>query len=137
METQTKVIIGAVGLVTLGAVILAKKAGDAGGAGLGAAAAGAVVDAVGGAATGTVIAIGKQVGIPETSMSACEQAKAEGRAWDASFACPASDFMAWVLSGKPSTLDHSKIDIELPPANTKPAASNWPDAGPDGAGMWG
>lgn len=61
---------------------------------LGAAAVGAAGDLAGGVVEG----IGEQFGIPATSMSECERAKAEGRTWDASFACPAGDFLSYVFN---------------------------------------
>ena len=33
------------------------------------------------------------VGVPKTNMTECEKALAEGRTWDASFACPAGKFI--------------------------------------------
>ena len=59
---------------------------------------GAAVDVVNGAITGAVKSTGELIGIPETSMAECERAKAEGRTWDASFACPAGDFLKYVVS---------------------------------------
>lgn len=59
----------------------------------------AVVDTAGGIATGIVTGIGETVGIPKTSMTACQKAIADGRTWDASFACPAPDFIRYVLKG--------------------------------------
>lgn len=58
--------------------------------------AGAVVGAADGLIVGSVTAAGKAVGVPETNMTECERAMAEGRTWDASFACPASDFLKYV-----------------------------------------
>lgn len=51
------------------------------------------VDLADGVVSGTVTGIGEAVGIPKTNLSDCERAKAEGRTWDASFACPAGDFL--------------------------------------------
>ncbi len=62
------------------------------------AAAGAVVDLADNVIGGTVTGIGQAVGIPKTNMNECERAKAEGRTWDASFACPAGDFIKYVWS---------------------------------------
>lgn len=56
---------------------------------IGAAAGGLLIDA----AAGGVIGIGEAVGVPRTNMSECERAIAEGRTWDASFACPAGTFI--------------------------------------------
>lgn len=46
------------------------------------------------AGVGAVEGIGLMVGIPRTDMTKCERAKAEGRWWDASFDCPAGDFLS-------------------------------------------
>lgn len=59
---------------------------------------GAAVDLVNGVVTGAVVSGGQLIGIPATSMKACERAKAEGRTWDASFDCPAKDFLQYVWS---------------------------------------
>ena len=42
---------------------------------------------------GVAMGLGDQIGIPRTDMTACEKALAEGRTWDASFACPAGKFI--------------------------------------------
>lgn len=47
----------------------------------------------GAAASGVVLGIGDQVGVPRTNMTECEKALADGRTWDASFACPAGKFL--------------------------------------------
>lgn len=57
---------------------------------------GAAVDLANGVVSGAVVGIGQTVGIPATDQSACERAKAEGRTWDASFACPAGDFLKYL-----------------------------------------
>lgn len=57
---------------------------------------GAAVDLVDGVVTGTVTGIGEHIGVPKTSQTECERAKAEGRTWDASFACPAVDFLGYL-----------------------------------------
>lgn len=59
---------------------------------------GAAVDLVDGTVGGVVVGIGERVGIPATNMTECERAKAEGRTWDASFACPAKDFLSYLWS---------------------------------------
>lgn len=45
---------------------------------------------------GVVVGIGDSMGLPRTDKSECEQAMAEGRTWDASFACPAATFARYV-----------------------------------------
>jgi hypothetical protein len=50
---------------------------------------------VGDAAAGVAIGVGEWFGIPKTEQSACDKALAEGRTWDASFACPAG---TWIKS---------------------------------------
>lgn len=57
---------------------------------------GAAIDLADGVISGSVVGIGELFGIPKTNMSECERAKAEGRTWDASFACPAVDFLKYV-----------------------------------------
>lgn len=48
---------------------------------------------VSGAATGAVKGVANIAGIPDTNTDACKKAIADGRLWDASFACPAADFL--------------------------------------------
>lgn len=67
-----------------------------GAVGIGEAVGGAAVDLANGVITGTVTGVGQAVGIPKTNMTECEKAKAEGRTWDASFACPAGDFISYL-----------------------------------------
>lgn len=105
ISTEVKIAAGVVAAMVVGGVILKKKIEDAGGLGgfvqeTVADATSGAVEAVGGAATGVVIGIGDSVGIPRTSMNECERAIAEGRTWDASFACPASRFIKYVTTGK-------------------------------------
>lgn len=57
---------------------------------------GAAVHLVDGVLSGAVVAIGEGVGIPATNLTECERAKLEGRTWDASFACPAGDFIGYL-----------------------------------------
>ena len=58
---------------------------------------GGIVQAVPGViadtAANVVIGTGDVLGIPRTNMTECERAIAEGRTWDASFACPAGTFL--------------------------------------------
>lgn len=51
---------------------------------------------LGGVVAAGAIGIGNVVGVPQTSMTECERAKAEGRTLDASFACPAGDFLSYL-----------------------------------------
>lgn len=86
----TAAAVAAVYLITRAA----RAAADLGPVGVGAAVGGAVVDA----GAGVVLGIGDGVGIPRTNMTECERAMAEGRTWDASFACPASTFLRYLAS---------------------------------------
>jgi hypothetical protein len=70
------------------------------------------VKALGGAAAGAVVGIGELVGIPATDKAECQRAFAEGRYLDASFACPASDFLSGVFGSGQPTADKTLI---LPP----------------------
>jgi hypothetical protein len=54
---------------------------------------GAAVDMVDGVVSGAVVAVGEKINIPQTNLTQCEQDKAAGKTWDASFSCPASDFI--------------------------------------------
>jgi hypothetical protein len=58
----------------------------------------AAVDLADGVVSGAVVGTGTLLGIPATNMTACERAKAEGRTWDASFDCPATDFLKYVFN---------------------------------------
>ncbi|GGI16885.1 hypothetical protein [Oxalicibacterium faecigallinarum] len=58
----------------------------------------AAFNAVDGVFAGVVLNTGDALGIPRTNMTECERAKAEGRTWDASFACPAKEFLSYVFS---------------------------------------
>lgn len=66
--------------------------------GTGAALVSGALDLADGAVSEAVFTAGEAVGIPRTNMTECERAKAEGRTWDASFACPASDFLKYVFN---------------------------------------
>lgn len=59
----------------------------------------AVVDAVGGAATGAVYGASDIVGLENPNATKCQQAKQNGDTWGASFACPAGDFLKYVFGG--------------------------------------
>lgn len=62
--------------------------------GVGEAVGSAVVDA----GAGAVVGVGDAVGIPRTDVSACQRAIDAGNTWDASFACPALDFLKYLGS---------------------------------------
>lgn len=49
------------------------------------------------AAGGVVLGVGDAFGVPRTEPDKCAAAKAAGDTWEASFACPAGDFIRWVL----------------------------------------
>lgn len=75
---------------------------------IGQAVGGAAVDAAGGAVSGVATGIGDAIGVPRTDQTACQLALAEGRYWDASFACPAGTFLkgAWRgATGSPNVTD--------------------------------
>jgi hypothetical protein len=101
MNKDLKLAGIAVAALAVGGLILKKKIDDAGGVpGFFQDVGSTAVSAVGGAAGGVVMGIGDQVGIPRTNMNACELAIAEGRTWDASFACPAGRFIEYLSTGK-------------------------------------
>lgn len=95
LSTDTLLIVGGIGLAVLAVAVLSRKGtGQAVGEAVGEAAVSTIV----GAGTGVVLGAGEAVGIPRTNQTECERAKAEGRTWDASFACPAGDFLKYVFN---------------------------------------
>lgn len=88
------IYLGAGAAVLLALLLLKSK----GAAGLGASLGAGAIDVVDGAISGAVIGTGQLIGIPATNETACEKAKREGRTWDASFACPAKDFLSYLWS---------------------------------------
>lgn len=55
------------------------------------------VKAAGGVVTGAVVGAGEVVGVPATSVDQCAADVAAGRTWDASFSCPAVDFLKYIF----------------------------------------
>lgn len=51
-----------------------------------------------GTVTGVVVGIGEAIGVPPTRPTQCQADKAAGRTWDASFSCPAGDFIRYVFN---------------------------------------
>lgn len=94
-DTPVKLALAAAAVAAIAYVL--KKNGGLQGAAAGAAS--ALVGAVGDAAAGAVLGVGDVLGIPRTDMTECERALAEGRTWDASFACPASNFISSLVGG--------------------------------------
>lgn len=84
MKTETIAILAALAVGTAFVVLRSRSASD-----WGAAAGSGVVNA----GAGVVLGIGDAVGLPRTDMTECQRALAEGRKWDASFACPAGTFI--------------------------------------------
>ena len=99
LRTSDMLMIGGGLLAVVAGLYIWKKGGVAGAA---AGAASAVVNAATGAATGTVLGIGDAIGVPRTDQTECEKALAEGRTWDASFACPAGQFLGSIFSSNPN-----------------------------------
>lgn len=60
----------------------------------------AAVDTGAGAIAGIAEGIGAQVGIPATSLNACELACAAGDTWQASLQCSAGRFVQYLRDGK-------------------------------------
>jgi hypothetical protein len=93
MEIRGSVLLA--GAAVLGALAYVSiKGGFGTGQGIG----NAMVDMASGVVSGTVEGVGSLVGIPKTDMNECERAKAEGRTWDASFACPAGTFLKYLVN---------------------------------------
>ena len=98
MQVSGQAMLIAGGLLVAAYVVFKKK--DLGTAAVDAA--GSVGETIGqgavAATSGVVLGIGDGIGVPRTNMTECERAKAEGRTWDASFACPAGDFLSYVFN---------------------------------------
>jgi hypothetical protein len=56
----------------------------------------------GNVAAGAVLGVGDAVGVPRTDANKCREDLAAGRWWDASFSCPAGDFLDGVIRGAPA-----------------------------------
>lgn len=56
----------------------------------------AAFNAADGLLSGVVLSAGDAIGIPRTNKTQCELDKAAGRSWDASFSCPAKDFISYM-----------------------------------------
>jgi hypothetical protein len=84
--------LAAAGAVALALLYVAKSGAKEAGQAVG----GAAVNLVDGIVSGGVIGAGELIGLPPTNLSECERAKLEGRTWDASFACPAKDFLTYL-----------------------------------------
>jgi hypothetical protein len=98
MMKEQRFLIAGVAVAALILMIVVKKNGGvaAVAADVGEEAGAAVINLGGGVVAGASQAIGDAVGVPRTNMTECEKAKAEGRTWDASFACPAGDFLDYI-----------------------------------------
>jgi hypothetical protein len=98
MASKNTVMIGA-GVVAVIAGIAWWRGRNSGGSfftAIGSGLGSGAVDLVDGIVSGTVFTVGDSIGIPRTNQTECERAKAEGRTWDASFACPAGDFIRYL-----------------------------------------
>lgn len=111
-------------------------------------AASGAVGAIGQAAVGAVEGIGSLVGIPRTNLTECERAKAEGRWLDASFSCPAANFIGSGAYAAGNTIQEAIVPgpdslgtwlygvfhPEPEPTTSKPAS--WAASKPDPEGSW-
>lgn len=90
-----KYIVAGVAVALAAVLILVKKNGVEG---AGVAVGEAAADAVGGVVSGAAQGVGDWFGLPRTDETECEKAMREGRYWDASFVCPAGDFIGGTTS---------------------------------------
>ena len=95
MKTQHLYLVAG-GVVTAALVWAVTRASSTSASNAGQYIGGAVVDMADGVIGGTVVGVGQIFGIPATNLTKCERAKAEGRTWDASFDCPAGDFIKYL-----------------------------------------
>lgn len=116
-------------LAVVGLVVWSRIRPGAGGASLalelgatvGQAAAGAVSDVAGGVVQG----VGQVVGIPRTDEAECAKALREGRLWDASFACPAGDFLAGAWRSLSDGSPTSRAPAPAPAPREGGATGSW------------
>lgn len=136
--TRLAILVGGAGLLGLVAYNAAKKAAGAVAEGVA-----TVARAADTAVSAPVLSAGDALGLPRTNATECEKAMAEGRTWDASFACPAGDFLAYLAKGKPAAAAPAaaaaapEVASALPPGVTfeqaaKPGGYDW-----TGFGLWG
>ncbi len=92
MPTIPTLYLAAGGVAALALLWIATKGGKEAGQAIGTGA----VNLVDGVVSGTVIGTTGLFGLPATNLTECERAKLEGRTWDASFACPAKDFLSYL-----------------------------------------
>lgn len=86
-------------LIAGGAVLTALLwVGAKGAKGAGQALASGAIDLADGVISEPVFVVGEAMGIPRTNLSECEKAKQEGRTLDASFQCPAGDFLKYLFN---------------------------------------
>ena len=85
-------LVGGAALAIVAVALYVARKGVAGAA---AGAVGAVADV----GAGAVVGIGQVFGLPATDETECARAKREGRTLDASFACPAAEFLNWSWRG--------------------------------------
>lgn len=62
----------------------------------------AVVSTAGEVAAGTVEGVGEILGVPPTNQTQCQRDLAAGDWWEASFSCPAGDFLSAVWGASTS-----------------------------------
>lgn len=95
-EAQAELIkIAAIGAAVLVAVYFVRKGAMAVAEAPGQVIGGILSDV----ASQPVYVIADTIGIPRTDADKCAAAKRAGSGWDASFYCPAGDFLSWMFSG--------------------------------------
>lgn len=97
-------LIGAAVVLFLANSLIKQATGKSLFNGLGSALGGGAVDLAGGVVEGVGYGVGDAVGVPRTDIDECAKARADGRLWDASFSCPAGDFLGEIWRRRPSLL---------------------------------
>lgn len=93
-ESQKMLIVAAAGVAAFMIWMINKGASNTG-----AAIGSAAVDMANGVVTGAVVGAGQIVGVPATNQTQCQQDMAAGKTWEASFSCPAGDFLKYAIFG--------------------------------------
>lgn len=84
---------------------------------------------------GTVVGIGNVIGIPETNTNDCDKALAEGRYWDASFACTAGRLVKGLFGDNTVSSPGQGADPNSPASSTGTAMPSAASPAPDLGGV--
>lgn len=82
-----------------------------------------IVNAATGAVTGTVVAIGEQVGIPPVNASKCKADILRGDSWNASFDCDMATYLRYIWNRNDAGFDPNAFTAGM--AGLNETVPNW------------